>query len=519
MVHQNSIDTQVLIIGGGVTGTGIARDLALRGVDCLLVEKRDINAGASGANHGLLHSGARYVFNDPVSAVECAREGSLLKKLAPQCIEDCGGLFVAVAGDDENYVAGFPRLCADYGIACRPLDVAQAREMEPALSPALIAAYQVEDAAIDPFMLSLENMAQALELGSRLRRHTQVTGFEIRAGCIIAVQVCDQHSGASFTIGADLVVNAAGAWAGAVAHLAGIDLPIVFSKGSLLISDHRIAGCVINRLHPSSDADILVPGGSVSIVGTTSIRIDNLDDIRPTIGEIDTIVDTAAQMVPELRQTRYIRAYAGVRPLVSVAGKKSDRHVSRNFVLFDHADRGLSNFITIAGGKLTTFRKMAQHTADLACRKIGIKAGCRTATQPLSSCSDFAWTAPGQAAKQWVKAHGRGDLMLCECELVPKSVVAGIIRSLQKQNDLPDLRSIGMRSRIGKGTCQGAFCGVRIAAYMSDRRDLSAYDGQEDLKRFLQGRWKGIRPVLWQAALVQEELQEAVHCGLFGLEL
>lgn len=519
MEGPKHIDTQVLVIGGGVTGTGIARDLALRGVDCVLVEKRDINAGASGANHGLLHSGARYVFNDPVSAAECAREGRLLKSLAPQCVEDCGGLFVAVAGDDENYVAEFPRLCANCGIACRPLDVAQAREMEPALSPALIAAYQVEDAAVDPFMLSLENMAHALALGGRLRRHARVAGFEVRAGRVAAVKVRDKRSGTAFTIDADLVINAAGAWAGEVAHLAGIDLPIVFSKGSLLISDHRIAGCVINRLHPSSDADILVPGGSVSIVGTTSIRIDSLDDIRPTIAEMDTIVETAAQMVPELFRTRYIRAYAGVRPLVSIAKKKSDRSVSRNFVLFDHADAGISNFITIAGGKLTTFRKMAQHTADLACRKLGIAASCRTTSQPLPPCSDFEWTAPGQAAKHWMRAHGRGDLMLCECELVPKSVVAGIIQALQQQNDLPDLRSIGMRSRIGKGTCQGAFCGVRIAAYMSDRHDLPAYDGQDDLKRFLQGRWKGIRPVLWQAALAQEELQEAVHCGLFGLEL
>ncbi|NIP28462.1 MAG: FAD-dependent oxidoreductase, partial [Phycisphaerae bacterium] len=106
------MNTQVLIIGGGATGTGIARDLALRGVKCILVEKGDINAGTSGANHGLLHSGARYVSSDQGSAIECREEAALLKKLAPQCIEDCGGLFVAVQGDDEKYVADFPHLCA-----------------------------------------------------------------------------------------------------------------------------------------------------------------------------------------------------------------------------------------------------------------------------------------------------------------------------------------------------------------------------------------------------------------------
>ena len=111
------METQVLIIGGGITGVGLARDLALRGVSCLLVERRDICAGASGANHGLLHSGARYVRSDPMAAVECREESALLKSLAPHCIEETGGLFVAVAGDDEQYVAEFPGFCARCGRA------------------------------------------------------------------------------------------------------------------------------------------------------------------------------------------------------------------------------------------------------------------------------------------------------------------------------------------------------------------------------------------------------------------
>jgi glycerol-3-phosphate dehydrogenase len=89
---MKNLKAQVLIIGGGVTGTGLARDLALRGVSCTLVEQGDINAGASGANHGLLHSGARYASSDPGSAAECHTEGALLKQLAPHCIEDTDGL-------------------------------------------------------------------------------------------------------------------------------------------------------------------------------------------------------------------------------------------------------------------------------------------------------------------------------------------------------------------------------------------------------------------------------------------
>ena len=116
----------MLIIGGGATGTGVARDLTLRGVRCILVEKKDITAGASGANHGLLHSGARYVSSDPDSAAECMRESAILKKMARNCIEETGGLFVAVEGDDENYVADFPLLCGKCGIPVKILDPADA---------------------------------------------------------------------------------------------------------------------------------------------------------------------------------------------------------------------------------------------------------------------------------------------------------------------------------------------------------------------------------------------------------
>ena len=101
-MKNNHLKTQVLTIGGGATGTGLARELALRGIDSILAEKGDFCAGASGANHGLLHSGARYVGSSPEAARECRRESRLLKQLAPHCVENTGGLFVAVEGDDEN---------------------------------------------------------------------------------------------------------------------------------------------------------------------------------------------------------------------------------------------------------------------------------------------------------------------------------------------------------------------------------------------------------------------------------
>ncbi len=163
------------------------------------------------------------------------------------------------------------------------LDPAEAREMEPALSDQIIAAYAVEDAAIDPFKLSLDNMAQARHHGCQLLRFSQVTGFETRAGRIQSVQLRNTLTGRETRVRPDVVVNAAGAWAGQVAALAGIDIRIRYSKGSLLVTHIRLSRRVINRLRRATDGDILVPGGTVSILGTTSERCASPDVIYPEI--------------------------------------------------------------------------------------------------------------------------------------------------------------------------------------------------------------------------------------------
>ena len=179
MPGKKRFTTEVLIIGGGVTGTGLARDLALRGISSIVLEKETINAGASGRNHGLLHSGARYVSSDPVSARECKTEGDILKKIAPHCIEKTGGLYIAVKGDDETYISLFPELCKKAGIPCEPITAKEALALEPALSENTIAAFRVEDASVDPFHISLENMNQAIEHGARYFNFCKVVHLKL----------------------------------------------------------------------------------------------------------------------------------------------------------------------------------------------------------------------------------------------------------------------------------------------------------------------------------------------------
>lgn len=520
MKKGERVETRVLIIGGGTTGTGIARDLALRGIDSILVEKGDINAGASGANHGLLHSGARYAVTDPVSARECREESRLLKRLAPHCIEETGGLFVALPGDDENYIADFPASCKKSGIEARALDIHQALGMEPGLSPSIIAAYGVDDASINPFRLSVDNMAHAEALGARFLRHIEITAFERSGDRIERVHLRNGHTGEKITIEAEQVVSATGAWAGVVAAAAGIDLRLRIAKGSLLVSQGRVTDRVVNRLRAPSDADIIVPGGTTSIIGTTSVPLTHPDHIAVSFQEVDLLVAEASKMVPELGDCRYIRSFAGVRSLDGSGGtNRDDRTLSRSFIVNDHERDGLSNFISVYGGKLTTFRLMAEKAADLVCKRLGVTAPCLTRDVPLPPSEIGRWIEPHEARASWLRQHDPSDTLICECEMIPRSAVDSILSYLAEHRAEPDFKAISLRSRVGKGSCQGAFCAYRICGYLYNRGIIHADAGLEQLRAFLEERWHGLRPVLWGRQLAQEQLQEAIHCGMFCLEL
>ncbi len=515
---KTRLKAQVLIIGGGVTGTGLARDLSLRGLKCVVVEKGHVNAGASGANHGLLHSGARYVSNDPLTAQECRSESQLLKKLAPACCEETGGLFVAIEGDDEKFIADFPEHCRKNGLPVETLDCRDAGELEPELTDRIIAAYRVEDASVDPFRLAFENMSDAANRGAVLLTHSKVVALEKRGNRIETVRILQLRTGKEIEVEADYILNATGAWVGKITELAGISLPVIWSKGSLLVTHRRINTRVVNRLHPPGDGDIIVPGGTVSLAGTTSIRVDDIEHLRTGFEEADFLVEEAAKLIPAMRETRIMRAFAGVRPLLGKTGTKDDRSLSRGSQVVDHEEHGISNFISVVSGKLTTYRLVSEMAADLVCSKLGIDAPCLTRELPLPCSPGNDWVVAGCAPGYWMREKNPNDSLLCECEMVPTSAIAQIVDQFRSESRTVDLDSICRHTRMGKGSCQGAFCSLRTTAYLYELGAFKGDEGIQDLKDFLEARWKGLRPILWGSQLAQEQLQEAIHCGLLNLE-
>ncbi len=153
MNSAQSDESEVIIIGGGATGAGIARDCARRGLRTLLIERHDIATGATGRNHGLLHSGARYAVTDNESARECISENRILRRIARHCIEPTNGLFITLPEDDMAWQQTFIDACQQAGIEATPLSPQEALRREPAVNPTLLGAVQSRMAPSTRFAL------------------------------------------------------------------------------------------------------------------------------------------------------------------------------------------------------------------------------------------------------------------------------------------------------------------------------------------------------------------------------
>jgi glycerol-3-phosphate dehydrogenase len=510
--------TEALVVGGGATGAGIARDLVMRGIETILIEKGDLAAGATGRCHGLLHSGGRYAVKDQESAVECIAENKIIKRIASKAVEDTGGLFVALPEDDESYVDRFVSACFRIGIETVNLTPAQARRMEPNLSEEATVIIRVPDAAVDPFMLTVMNVRDAQKRGATIMRHTELVGIVVERGRVTAALVRDNLSGQTHQIRTRYVVSATGAWAGQVARLAGAKINMTMSKGSLLVFNRRINNCVINRLRPPGDGDIIVPNEPTSIIGTTSITVKDPEDFRVTDNEVELMMRQAGLMLPESADARVIRAYAGIRPLAAPESG-SGRDVSRTFTIIDHkktSDTG--GFLSIIGGKLTTYRLMAEKITDIIAGDLGVSIPCKTASTPILEGEQQEHYSLEDRFKSIEIARedkpSRVEEIVCECELVTKREVVSVV----KETGTKDLNDIRVRTRVGMGSCQGGFCTYRLLGILHELQMVPDYEANEILIDFLEGRWKGIKPILWGDQLREEQLIEGIYMGIFALD-
>jgi glycerol-3-phosphate dehydrogenase len=381
----------LLVIGGGITGCGIALDAALRGLKVGLIERDDFSSGTSSKSSKLIHGGLRYLRQLQFKVtIEASREKARLKRMAPHLIEDLpfllplwtraarpmisSGLWIYDAA------AGFPK-----GLIHKHLSRKETLDTLPGLhDDGLRGGFLYYDARADDCRLVLHVALKAAELGAALANHLPAVGFLKKGGRIVGVRTPD------FDIAARKVVNASGVWCDEIriADDPRAARTVRPSKGvHLIVPTHRLALRTAAML-PAPDQRIvfLIPQGDRTIVGTTDTDYSGpIDTPRAESTDIEYLLGVVNANLPGVRLTRrdLVSSYAGLRPLLLDDADVPSK-ASREHHLFE-SDSGL---ITITGGKLTTWRVMARQVVDrltrVRCRTQGIDLYATDERDPLS---------------------------------------------------------------------------------------------------------------------------------------
>jgi glycerol-3-phosphate dehydrogenase len=368
-----SAGVDLLVVGGGITGCGIARDAALRGWSVGLVEKEDFGFGTSSRSSKIVHGGVRYLeYGHFLLVRESARERTVVRSIAPHLVHRLDFLYPVFAPDSlvkiKAGLSVFDWLAGAEGDDRHDnLDPAEVRERLPGLREPLKGAVRYPEYITDDARLTLENAISAAQHGALVANHAEVTGFLTDdVGTVIGATVQDRATGTDYDVAARCVVNACGPWAEQVLAGGGLPVkkPLSPSKGvHLLFSAQRLPIQGATFLKSSSGRrGLAMRRLDYVYVGTSDTPYDgSLDAPNATQEDVLDLLAMVQDCFPDAAVTAddVLATWAGVRPLIAEEGKTT-RDTSREDELW-HGPRGL---ITIAGGKLTTYRRMAARAVE-----------------------------------------------------------------------------------------------------------------------------------------------------------
>ena len=385
------------VIGGGVTGAGVALDAASRGLSVALVEKGDFASGTSSKSSKMIHGGLRYLAQYDFGLTwESSRERDLLRRLAPHLVRPLEFLFPAYK---KGFTTRFARVgLTMYDIAAggrgfhrhrraRSSDIVR---LAPSLDPKrVVAAWTYWDASTDDARLVFELIRTAHRFGAVAVNHARVDALETSGGNIAAANVTDALTGENLSVRARAFVNAAGVWAHQVGSLEkhAVTPQLRPAKGiHLVVPADKVpvtAGCVVPSVARDGRSMFAVPWGPVTVLGTTDSPFDGSID-APAVDDEDVRYMLSAvnwSLGLDVAPADVISAWAGLRPLLAGAGGPGTRtaDLSRKH----HLSVSGAGLVTITGGKMTTYRRMAADTVDLVCSRLGIRARSRTKRLPI----------------------------------------------------------------------------------------------------------------------------------------
>jgi glycerol-3-phosphate dehydrogenase len=515
---EDAVD--VAIIGGGINGTGVARDLALRGLRVALFERNDLAFGASGNSSGMIHGGARYLLQSPRVTESSCRDSGYIQRIAPHLLFRIPFLMPIRRGPrariDLELVDAFFRAYDDYQPLkrgkphCR-LDAAELARLEPGLVGAVVGGITFDEWGVDGARLCVLNAIDALEHGARVHVHTTVDSIS-RLGSDgsrlrYLVEGRERMTHERLRVCARAVVNATGAWSPVTASLGGLPQTRVRvrpGKGIHVVLDRRVSNYGIISETIDGRQIFLYPWENLSLIGTTDDDYyGDLDEVRATSEEVRYLVQGVARAFPSVRSARAIGTYAGVRPTLYEYGPTEDA-LSRDHQIVDHTVDGAPGVYSMIGGKLASYRLFAQELSDrVALRDFDVQVPCATHLRPLPGGE-----APGDVfaladqheltpitLRRLVYRHGaRAGRILEQAEMRPRDrditcpcepVLEAEVRHAVRNEMARTVHDVARRTRLGLGACGGMRCAARCGQILAEERGLAPAAGQAMARDFL----------------------------------
>lgn len=387
-MNTDRTNYDAIVVGAGINGIGIARDAALRGLSVLLLDQEDVCAGVSAWSGRLVHGGLRYLEHLDFGLVyESLAERERLFRDASHLVKPVSWIMPVYKHNQR------PGWMVELGMILfdvlsfkksapwhRYLSRSKTLQRFPGMSPdGLKSSVVFYDGQIElAERLCVELTIDALQNGATVATHAKVDAPLIRDGRVVGVSYVDTLTGERRDVYADIVINAAGPWIDRVFDVQNTPQPRLNggTKGSHLIVD-RFPGAPTDVVYYESRHDgrlvLVIPWMGRYLLGTTDIRFESdPNDARCDIGEAEYLLEEVNALIPEANLTMddVLYTYSGVRPLPYVPNKAESK-VPRTHVLYDHAPHGLPGLITVVGGKLTTFRQLAEDAVDLILKQTG----------------------------------------------------------------------------------------------------------------------------------------------------
>ena len=533
-------DFDLIVVGGGVNGSGVARDAALRGLRVALFEKDDFAIGATGNSSGMIHGGSRYLLHDAsVTRMSCVDSG-YIQRIAPHLLFRIPFLVPVPRAHAfaqryldlvEIFFQAYDRYQPlKHGKPSTRLTGEQVRRVEPGLTQDVVGAVSFDEWGIDPWRLVASNVVDAARHGAEVANHCAVEGLLRDAeGRVSGVRVRDARTGLTREVTARIVLSCVGAWAPWVAALGGARVRLRPGKGIHIVLDRRITNYAVIAQAVDGRQVFVFPHENTTWIGTTDDDyFGDPDDIPVLEDEVEYLLHGIQSVFPDIRRYGRIRTLAGLRPTLYKHGVYED-DLSRGHELVDHTADGAPGFLSLLGGKLASYRVMAEEATDKVVELLGRKEPCRSHKEALpggESPVDVPALATrydvpemaiqrlgyrqGSLASRILREARRDRELVCRCELVTAAEIRHVIRN----EWVADLIDLERRTRFGTGPCMGVRCALRAAQILAEELGLGPTDVRTMLSAYARHRWKVSAPVAAGPTLARLELLRALaHKG------